>query len=166
MDLPVMTAAAASHEHPPGSGHKTPLLSPKPEYSMTISDRHIPLSQRATPKVPIAPQNPRVAGVRSALADMQPDQTSRPAIPASVLLLRHPGSSAERRRRPSRSPHGRGQRIRPRDEKDGEPRPGGVRASPCRMAGCATPTSSAGHALAGAKAYPKLLGLPVDGNEI
>ena len=98
------TAAAALHDHPPGSGHKAPSLSPKPEYSMTISDRHIPLSQRATPKVPIAPQNPRVAGVRSALADMQPDQTSRPAIPASVLLLRHPGSSAERRRRPSRSP--------------------------------------------------------------
>ena len=34
--------------------------------------------------------------------------------------------------------------------------PGGVRASARRMAGCATPTSSAGHAPAGAKANPKL----------
>src|SRR5206468_9863415 len=33
---------------------------------------------------------------------------------------------------------------------------GGVRASTRRMAGCAIPTSSAGHALAGAKADPKL----------
>src|SRR5204862_3861652 len=34
--------------------------------------------------------------------------------------------------------------------------PGGVRASARRMAGCAIPTSSAGHAPAGAKANPKL----------
>src|SRR5205085_9296212 len=34
--------------------------------------------------------------------------------------------------------------------------PGGVRASARRMAGCATPTSSAGHAPAGATADPKL----------
>src|SRR5439155_13947355 len=33
---------------------------------------------------------------------------------------------------------------------------GGVRASTRRMAGCAIPTSSAGHAPAGAKADPKL----------
>src|SRR4029079_1303925 len=35
-------------------------------------------------------------------------------------------------------------------------RAGGVRARSCRMAGCATPTSSAGHAPAGAKTIPKL----------
>ena len=35
-------------------------------------------------------------------------------------------------------------------------RPGGVRAGTRRMAGCATPTSSAGHAPAGAKTSPKL----------
>jgi hypothetical protein len=34
--------------------------------------------------------------------------------------------------------------------------PGGVRASAGRMAGCATPTGSAGHAQAGAKTGPKL----------
>src|ERR1700726_5209153 len=34
--------------------------------------------------------------------------------------------------------------------------PGGVRASARRMAGCATPPSSAGHASAGAKTRPKL----------
>jgi len=34
--------------------------------------------------------------------------------------------------------------------------PGGVRTSARRMAGCATPTSSAGHAPAGAKTDPKL----------
>jgi hypothetical protein len=36
------------------------------------------------------------------------------------------------------------------------PRPRGVCASAHRMAGCATPTSSAGHAPAGAKTNPKL----------
>src|SRR6266480_2641799 len=34
--------------------------------------------------------------------------------------------------------------------------PGGVRAGARRMAGCATPTSSAGHASAGATTGPKL----------
>ena len=34
--------------------------------------------------------------------------------------------------------------------------PGGVRASSCRMAGCATRTNYAGHAPAGAKVGPKL----------
>src|SRR5437016_181619 len=34
--------------------------------------------------------------------------------------------------------------------------PGGVRASARRMAGCATPTNSAGHAPAGAATNPKL----------
>jgi hypothetical protein len=134
MDLPVTihrTAAAASHEHPPGSGHKAPLLSPKPEYSKMIFDRHIPLSQRATPKASTAPQNPHTDGVRAASADRRPDQTSRPPIPASALSLRHPGSSAERRRLLSRSPHGRAQCIQPRDAKDREPRD----FLPCRSCG-------------------------------
>jgi hypothetical protein len=134
MDLPVTihrTAAAASHEHPPGSGRKAPLLSPKPEYSKMIFDRHIPLSQRATPKASTAPQNPRADSVRPASADMPRDRTSRPAIPASALSLRHPGSSAERRRLLSRSPHGRAQCIQPRDAKDREPRD----FLPCRSCG-------------------------------
>ena len=124
-------AAAASHEHPPGSGHKAPLLSPKPEYSRMMPDRHTPRSQRAAPKVPIAPLNPRADGVRPASADMPRDQTSRPAIPASALLPRHPGNSAKRRRLLSRSPHGRRQRIQPRDAKDREPRA----LPPCRYCG-------------------------------
>jgi hypothetical protein len=124
-------AAAASHEHPPGSGHKAPLLSPKPEYSRMMPDRHTPRSQRAAPKVPIAPLNPRADGVRPASPDMPRDQTSRPAIPASVLLPRHPGNSAKRRRLLSRSPHGRRQRIQPRDAKDREPRA----LPPCRYCG-------------------------------
>jgi hypothetical protein len=125
MNLPVTihrTAAAASHEHPPGSGHKAPLLSLKPEYSRMMPDRHTPLSQRATPKAPRAPQNPRADGMRPASTDMSRDRTSRPAIPANALLLRHPGNSVERRRLLSRSLHGRGQRIQPRDAKDREPR--------------------------------------------
>jgi len=133
MDLPVTIhrTAAASHEHPPGSGHKAPLLSPKPEYSRMTSDRHTPLSQRATPKAPIAPQNPPADGVRPASADRPRDQTSTPAIPASAPSLRHPGNSAERRRLLYRSPHGRGQRIQPRDAKDREPRA----LLPCRSCG-------------------------------
>ena len=179
-------AAAASHEHPPGSGHKAPLLSPKPEYSRMMPDRHTPRSQRAAPKVPIAPLNPPADGVRPASPDMPRDQTSRPAIPASVLLPRHPGNSAKRRRLLSRSPHGRRQRIQPRDAKDREPRA----LPPCRYCGryraalyklvcrasigyrppapevfvpalarwpaAQNPTSSGGHAPAGAAAEPKL----------
>ena len=134
MNLPVTihrTAAAASHEHPPGSGHKAPLLSLKPEYSRMMPDRHTPLSQRATPKAPRAPQNPRADGMRPASTDMSRDRTSRPAIPANALLLRHPGNSVERRRLLSRSLHGRGQRIQPRDAKDREPRA----LLPCRSYG-------------------------------
>src|SRR4051794_38432632 len=101
MDLPVTvhrTAAAVLHEHPPASGHKAPLLSPKPEYSTMMSERHTPLSRRATPKALIASQNPRADGVRPASADRPRDRTSRPVIPPSALSFRHPGSSAERHR--------------------------------------------------------------------
>jgi hypothetical protein len=129
--LSPVTSAAGSHEHPPGSGHKAPLLSPKPEYSRMMPDRHTPPSQQAAPKVPIAPQNPRADSVRPASADMPRDQTSRPVIPASGPLLRHSGKSAERRRLLSRSSHGRAQRIQPRDATDREPRA----LPPCRSCG-------------------------------
>jgi len=125
MDLLVTVhrmAAAALHKHPLGSGHKAHSLSPKPEYSGMAADRHTSLSPRAVPKAPIAPQNPHADGVRPASADMLRDRTSRPAVPASALLIHHPGSSAERRCLPSRSSHGRGQRSQPRGAKDRKPR--------------------------------------------
>ena len=107
-----------SHAHLPGSGREPHLLRPKPEYSMTSNGR---AAVRIGEQFPQHPQgrklNIRIADDPHRQASC--DRTSRPAVPTwSSTAPRATQNGAVT----SRSLHGHGQRTRPRDARDKEPR--------------------------------------------